>query len=137
MVKFEVNQLVGKKIPRPWFGGIIKKTFKIAKFKKSCEISIATVNNPAIKRLNRLYRGKNRLTDVLSFGEKISEKNKFLGEVIISYPIAKKQAKEHGHSLKKELEILLVHGLLHLLGYDHEKNKEAVSMERLERKIRG
>ncbi|TSC96374.1 MAG: putative rRNA maturation factor, partial [Parcubacteria group bacterium Athens1014_10] len=56
-------------------------------------------------------------------------------EIIICYPQAKRQAKEKKHSIKKEIEILLIHGLLHLLGYDHQKEKDALKMERLEKRL--
>ncbi len=94
-----------------------------------------------------MYRGKNRVTDVLSFENKSVipylakafprlKKNKDiefidppdnikrLGEIILCFPQAKKQAKRLNHSLEKELTILLIHGTLHLLGYDHEKMKD-------------
>jgi probable rRNA maturation factor len=89
------------------------------------ELSIALVSDAQIKRLNKLYRNKDRPTDVLSFpiGEKV-EDWLILGDIAISVDTAKRQAKELGHSLEEELKRLLVHGLVHLLGYDHELGGE-------------
>jgi probable rRNA maturation factor len=85
------------------------------------ELSIALVSDAQIKRLNKLYRNKDKPTDVLSFpiGEKV-EDWLILGDIVISVDTAKRQAQELGHSLEEELKRLLVHGLVHLLGYDHE-----------------
>lgn len=89
------------------------------------ELSIALVSDAQIKRLNKLYRNKDKPTDVLSFpiGEKV-EDWLILGDIVISVDTAKRQAQELGHSLEEELKRLLVHGLVHLLGYDHELGGE-------------
>ena len=89
------------------------------------ELSIALVSDAQIKRLNKLYRNKDKPTDVLSFpiGEKVEDWF-ILGDIVISMDTAKRQARELGHSLEEELKRLLVHGLVHLLGYDHELGGE-------------
>jgi len=89
------------------------------------ELSIALVSDAQIKRLNKRYRNKDKPTDVLSFpiGEKV-EDWLILGDIVISVDTAKRQARELGHSLEEELKRLLVHGLVHLLGYDHELGGE-------------
>jgi probable rRNA maturation factor len=89
------------------------------------ELSIVLVSDAQIRRLNKLYRNKDKPTDVLSFpiGEKV-EDWLILGDIVISVDAAKRQAQELGHSLKEELRRLLVHGLVHLLGYDHELGGE-------------
>jgi probable rRNA maturation factor len=89
------------------------------------ELSIALVSDAQIKRLNKLYRNKDKPTDVLSFpiGEKV-EDWLILGDIVISVDTAKRQAQRLGHSLEEELKRLLVHGLVHLLGYDHELGGE-------------
>jgi probable rRNA maturation factor len=71
-----------------------------------------------VRRLNRRFRGKNSVTDVLSFAS--SEKNGFAGDLAISVDRARRQAAEHGHSLEDELRMLILHGALHLTGLDHE-----------------
>lgn len=99
--------------------------------KKKYEISIAFVGDSVIRKLNRNYRKTDKVTDVLSFpGEGI-----FLGEVIIDYAQIKRQAKKYGKTVKQELVFILVHGLLHLLGYDDKTEKGAKEMERLGKKF--
>ena len=88
-----------------------------------------------IHRLNRDYRGIDRPTDVISFAledvHDIKTEVRVLGDIYISIDKAKEQAKEYGHSFKRELCFLAVHGLLHLLGYDHmEKEEEKVMFNR-------
>lgn len=92
--------------------------------KKELEISIALVGQGRIRELNKKYRKKNRVTDVLSFLYDDS------GEIAICLREVKKNAKRFGATYEKELTRVLIHGILHLLGYDHEKSeKEAKKME--------
>ena len=94
-----------------------------------------------MRTLNSAYRGKDATTDVLSFSLREGKfphiQPEMLGDVVISLPAAERQARAAGHSTGRELERLLVHGLLHLLGYDHEQSpQEARRMERKERQLR-
>ncbi|ACN99294.1 rRNA maturation RNase YbeY [Sulfurihydrogenibium azorense] len=93
---------------------------------ENIEISITLTDNDTIKSINKEWRNKDKPTDVLSFpfGDTIGYKYRVLGDVIISLPYAKKQAQEIGFSYKQEIVRLLTHGILHLLGYDHETNEE-------------
>jgi probable rRNA maturation factor len=88
------------------------------------ELSIVLTGDDQIQELNRLYRGKNRPTDVLAFamseGEFADFSGKMLGDVIVSVPTARRQARERGATLLEETTMLLAHGLLHLLGWDHD-----------------
>jgi len=93
------------------------------------ELSIAFVSNKEIKKTNKIYRGIDKPTDVLSFGSLVKGG---YAEIIISYEQAKKQAKDNKITIKQEVEKLLIHGLLHLVGYDHESEREAVEMEKVE-----
>jgi probable rRNA maturation factor len=93
-----------------------------------------------MRSLNRTWRNKDRTTDVLSFplreGRFLHIQPDMLGDIVISVPAAARQADEAGHSLTVELERLLVHGLVHLLGYDHEQGiREARGMKRKERQL--
>lgn len=104
------------------------------------DFDLTLVSNAAIQKLNQKFRKKNKATDVLSFPlheKKNARKgNVFLGDVVISLAMTREQAKEHGVSFEEELLFLIIHGVLHLLGYDHEKTeKEAAQMQKLERKI--
>jgi probable rRNA maturation factor len=138
MLEFEVNQQAGKKIEAKLWRQWLSKIQKALKIKKNLEISVGIVNAQTIKRLNRTYRGKNQITDVLSFnsvGSSIFFNRSYLGEVIICYPRAEVQAKKAGWPVNTEIELLLTHGFLHLLGYDHQKLEEAKVMRQLENKI--
>lgn len=94
----------------------------------SAEVCITLCDDIEMKRLNRTYRNKNKTTDVLSFDQNFKLKNiTVLGDIIISVPQTKKQAKLKKFTFKEELFLLLTHGLLHLIGYDHQtKKKEKV-----------
>jgi probable rRNA maturation factor len=95
------------------------------------------VTDPEIQILNRQYRGKDKPTDVLSFPLADALQPFLLGDVVISVETAARQAQRRGHSLREELQILLVHGILHLLGYDHEISRsEAIRMRRKEEEVR-
>ena len=106
------------------------------------EISLTLVDDRKIQALNCDYRGKNTPTDVLSFAYIEDEKTNIthgsaiqVGDIFISTDTAKRQAKDHKHSLEKELSILFVHGLLHLFGFDHNNDKEEAEMEKRAKKI--
>ena len=102
------------------------------------ELSLDLVGDGRMRRLNREYRKKDRTTDVLAFAmrEAGSPVSVLLGDVVISVPTAQRQAKEGGRSLSEELAWLLVHGVLHLCGYDHERSEtEARRMKRREQAI--
>ena len=94
-------------------------------------MTVAIVSDARVRALNRQYRKKDKATDVLSF---TSEERGFLGDVVIASGVAARQAREAGHSLAIELRVLALHGLLHLLGYDHERDDGR--MARLERRLR-
>lgn len=99
------------------------------------ELSLELVGDGRMRRLNRIYRRNNRTTDVLAFAmrEAPSPCRRLLGDVVISVPTAMRQAKKAGRPLNEELASLLVHGVLHLCGYDHEKSRgEALRMKRRE-----
>ncbi len=95
------------------------------------EISFALVNNEIIQKLNKQYRNQDKPTDVLSF----PMDDELWGDVVISTEQAVLQAKEYGHSLKRELAYLAVHGILHLLGYDHLKPEDKSIMRDREEQI--
>ncbi len=88
----------------------------------------------AMRKLNRELRGKDTTTDVLSFPGGDSPEGYHLGDIVISIPQARRQSEEAGRSLDRELRILLLHGVLHCLGYDHETDDG--TMDRLERRLR-
>lgn len=105
----------------------------------NAELSILFVGDRAMRTLNRRYRGKDKTTDVLSFslreGAFSHVQPDILGDIVVAVPTAARQAVEAGHPLGREIEFLLVHGLLHLLGYDHERGGEARRMKRRESQL--
>lgn len=104
------------------------------------EISILLVSDARIRKLNHQYRNIDQHTDVLSFpqqeGEGVRFNSHLLGDVVVSAETARRQGLEHRLSLEEELVLLLIHGILHLLGYDHERSaKEAGRMRRKTREL--
>lgn len=102
------------------------------------ELSILIVNDSRMRGLNLMYRGKDRTTDVLAFSMKEGKYSginpDILGDIVISANTAKRQAEEKGHGLYDEIALLLIHGMLHLTGYDHERGKkEELRMRKKER----
>ena len=101
-------------------------------------VSIALVSDRRVRALNRAYRDADHATDVLSFPSPQSPipnpSRPFLGDIVIARGLARRQAREAGHSERTELRVLALHGLLHLLGYDHEQDHGR--MVRVERRLR-
>lgn len=96
------------------------------------DVAVALVGKTDIRKLNRIYRHHDRITDVLSF---TYQANPVAGELIICLEQAASQAKRRQHTLARELEVLATHGLLHLAGHDHMKPKERKIMRALERRV--
>jgi len=143
-----IKNFTKHKINQKYLNKIAEKTLETVKFKKPAEISLVIAGDRRIKTLNRKYRGKNKITDVLSFSaleDKLNKNKKikfispkekaFLGEIFICYPQAARQAKFQKHPVKKETAILLIHGVLHLLGYDHLKKSEMIKMKQKEKDV--
>lgn len=109
------------------------------------EVSISIVDDEEIRKLNKEYRGIDRATDVLSFPMMDFEGDDaiiqeatdivMLGDIVISAERAKAQAADYGHSFEREMAFLTVHGMFHLMGYDHEKPEDASIMRAKEEKI--
>jgi probable rRNA maturation factor len=99
-------------------------------------VAIAIVSDRAMRQMNRRYRGVDHATDVLSFpsGTDLRRPPPHLGDIAIASGVARRQARVHGHSLQTELRVLALHGLLHLLGYDHESDHG--QMHRVEARLR-
>lgn len=104
------------------------------------DLSVALIGDEEMRELNLKYRGVDKPTDVLSFSQIEGDfgdiEPNMIGDVVISVDTAGRQAKKAGHRVEKELDILLTHGILHLVGYDHEKGeKEASKMRAQEKEI--
>ncbi|HRC86119.1 MAG TPA: rRNA maturation RNase YbeY [Thermoanaerobaculia bacterium] len=100
----------------------------------SSSFVVRFVSDREMRQLNRLYRNKDKTTDVLSFPGGATEEGHHLGDVVISVPVARRQALEAGHGIEQELRTLILHGMLHCLGHDHETDNG--EMEALEADLR-
>jgi probable rRNA maturation factor len=110
---------------RPWLERLLDELAPDA-----ASLGVRFSGDREMRRVNRQFRGKDKPTDVLSFpGDE-----PHLGDILISVPTARRQAVEAGHPAERELKVLLLHGVLHCLGYDHETDQG--EMERLERRLR-
>lgn len=143
----EVNNLTNFTVDKNFFWGVAKKVLKsenkeitTAKnkipLKAAKNLSIVFVSSAEIKKLNKKYRGEDKSTDVLSFGcvpcFMLHAPPEYLGEIVICPEVVKKNAKEFGVTFKKELAKMLIHGILHIFGYEHEASK--VKAEKMNKK---
>ena len=115
---------------------------------ENCAMSVIIVDNEEIQNINREYRQKDAVTDVISFAleesvveddfpaiQELMDESRELGDIFVSFQRAQEQAVEYGHSFKRELGFLVVHGFLHLNGYDHMTDEEEAEMFDLQRDI--
>ena len=138
-------------IDQKWLGRTAEAVLSAARA-ETAELSVLLVSDRRMRALNRRYRKKDRATDVLAFPmnerrslapaasvaakSRLSSVPMLLGDVVISIPTATRQAKTQGHSVSQEVAMLLIHGVLHLCGYDHERGeREARLMRRKERAV--
>jgi probable rRNA maturation factor len=105
---------------------------RVAPVRRPSAVTVAVVSDARVRALNRSYRGKNGATDVLSFPT--SSPSPFLGDIVIARGVARRQARAAGHGERTEWRVLALHGLLHLLGYDHESDDG--TMARVEARLR-
>jgi probable rRNA maturation factor len=152
MLEPEINISIKRNMDLPveknWLEKIARRVLEAEKITSSAEMGLLITDSKTIQKLNRIYRGENKPTDVLAF-ETTSSMNqepelpfvsapdgiKHLGEVVIAYPQAEKQAQEQGHGVTRELAVLIVHGILHLLGYDHGVPEDEQKMRDKENKV--
>ena len=139
----EINNLTESKIDFDVIKKIVEKVLTGEGFSETAELSIAFVGSGRMRKLNKTYRKKNRVTDVLSFSEKTIplgklkigeiEKIQGFGEMVICPKQIQKNAKEFNTSFGGELKKVVIHGVLHLLGYEHEQEEnEAKKMHKKE-----
>jgi len=114
----EINNLTAVQIDKKFLEKVCQKVLESEK-RENKDLSIALVGRGRIRELNKKYRKKNRATDILAFP------GDGLGEIVICLREVKKNAKKYKASFEKELARVLIHGLLHLLGYNHEKSEKA------------
>jgi len=137
-----------KRIDKRWLRQLVKESLRAHSLEAQVELSLLVTDDATVRELNRTYRGKDKATDVLSFALEADRRGGaaagfvmppgemvHLGEVIVSYPKAVEQAAERLHPVEDELALLVVHGVLHLLGYDHDKPGREREMRSMERKV--
>lgn len=147
-INISIKRNMDLPVDKKWFEEIARRVFEDESVVSSAEMGLLITDTKTVQKLNRIYRGQDRPTDVLSFQmnpgiNKEPEESfvsppdgiKHLGEVVISYQQAVKQAQEQGHDVTYELALLVVHGILHLLGYDHELPAEEQRMRDKENEI--
>ena len=134
----EINIVIDKeykpKIKSAWLKNVARLVQKAENVSEKSEMGLVITGDEEIHKLNLKYLDEDRPTDVLSFPMneqlaaapvfvKVPDGKLHLGDIVISYPTARKQADEHNHPVSREIEILVIHGILHLLGYDHDVPK--------------
>ncbi len=133
-----VCQGAARKVSVPGFRAKARRILRLME-RTDCELSVALVGDPEIRCLNGRYRSRDEPTDVLSFpvDELLPSGRRLIGDVVISVEKAARQARQRRRSLGDELEVLLIHGILHNLGYDHERSAaDEREMQALERRLR-
>ena len=118
---------------------VLKYALKVEKV-KNANFNVIFVDNDYIHKLNKEYRNVDRPTDVISFALEDNKEEelsnvRMLGDIYISIDKAREQALEYGHSLRRELSFLSVHGILHLLGYDHMKKEDEIKILSLQKEL--
>ena len=127
MINYEINNLVNYE-NYDYLDSVIKATLKLEKVENAI-FSIIFVDEKEIQKINKEYRGIDKITDVISFAFEdnanvVYNDIRILGDISVCITRMIDQAKEYGHSEKRELSFLIVHGLLHLLGYDHQTKED-------------
>ena len=141
MNKFEITNEYGN-VDYAILNKVLKRTLKLEKV-HNAYFSVVLVDDAKIQALNRDYRSKDRITDVISFAFEDNDKREYnnkriLGEIYICIPQMQRQAQLYGHSETREIAFLAVHGLLHLLGYDHmQKADEEIMFRKQELVLNG
>jgi probable rRNA maturation factor len=135
-------------VDKRWLRRLVKESLAAHGVDTEMELSLLITDDATVCDLNKKYRGKDKTTDVLSFALEADKRSKasagfvmppgemvHLGEVIVSYPKAAEQAAERNRAVDDELALLVVHGVLHLLGYDHNKPAREREMRSLEQRV--
>ncbi len=136
MIFIEVNEEFRDLIPDEILKEAAQKTLQIDTLEDMPSLSIKITGDQEMQELNSSYRGIDKTTDVLSFEADYFDPDlgsRYLGDVVISYPQAAEQAEKRGHPVSSELQLLVVHGVLHLLGHDHGAAQEKVSMWKVQK----
>lgn len=143
MVSVDISGRLPGGVTKRLICDLVNASFVSGGGKGNAHVTISVVDDAVMRRLNRQHRGEDKTTDVLSFpyghGEfpeyEGDSENALLGEIVVSSPRIRKQAKEVGRTVREEFALMVVHGTLHLLGYDHCTDKEEAEMFSLQQDI--
>jgi probable rRNA maturation factor len=143
----QIDKEFRKHLNQEWLQRVVEHALAVQDFDSEVELSLVVTGEKTVQKLNQQYRGIDEPTDVLSFAlmeRPPSDDTPFitppdgiihLGEVVISYPQAARQAEENRQGTEQELALLIVHGVLHLLGYEHDEPAQEKEMRGLEKRI--
>ena len=147
----EINVLIDEDLEgcpdEGWLRSVVEQVLVTQETVPGVELGLVIASQERVRELNRSYRGRDEPTDVLAFSarEEVGADHPVFvhppdgvlhfGEVIVSYPQAIAQAEEHQHSAKKEIAVLIIHGVLHLLGYEHDEPEREHKMRAREAEI--
>lgn len=144
-LEIQVDKQFGDQVEEGWLRHVVERALTVENIEPPTELSLLITDDETVRELNRTYRGVDDTTDVLAFAlREGADDASFpsspdgivrLGEVIISYPRTVSQSREHGHTPDDELALLIIHGVLHLLGYDHDEPEKERDMKNRESRI--
>lgn len=138
MVNLILPNSYAKEIDQSRLATAFLEGIKVLKLAKNTSLTVRVTNNRLIRQFNLAWRGENSPTDVLSFENAYTDPEtgeKYLGDIVISFEKARQQALVGGHSIQSEIELLFVHGLLHLAGFDHDQKEEWAEMTKTQDQI--
>jgi probable rRNA maturation factor len=142
----QIDKNFQKHLRKEWLRRVVEHSLAAQDIAYEVELGLRITDDETVRKLNQEYRGVDEPTDVLSFAlvERKPGSSPFitppddllhLGEVVISYPQAARQAEENNHQVKEEVALLVIHGILHLLGYEHDEPAREREMRAIEKKI--
>lgn len=143
----QIDRAFRKHLDQEWLQRVVEQSLAVQDFDSEVELSVVVTSEETVRKLNQQYRGVDEPTDVLSFAlteRKPGDDTPFitppdgilhLGEVVISYPQAIRQAEENRQKVEQELALLIIHGVLHLLGYEHNEPAQEREMRVLEQRV--
>ena len=142
----QIDKNFQKYLRKEWLHRVVEHSFAAQDIGSEVELGLLITDDETVRKLNQKYRGVDEPTDVLSFAfvERKPGSSPFitppdgllhLGEVVISYPQAVRQAEENNHKVEEEIALLVIHGILHLLGYEHDEPAREREMSALEERI--
>lgn len=142
----QIDKNFQKHLRKEWLHQVVEHSLAAQDIASEVELGLLITDDETVRKLNREYRGVDEPTDVLSFALVESKPGSspfitppddllHLGEVVISYPQAVRQAEENNHKVEEEIALLVIHGVLHLLGYEHDKPAREQEMRALEKRV--